>query len=126
MICAAIGDFNRDQFPTIKRAAQVLALTYVYDAMQESTSAAADLAAPDASVFGRAAAAYQSVWASWVALIDAVRGDRSLSKDQRDAAIFALRLRQQIEAKGARRKIILDERQRQRALRALRDSKPRA
>jgi hypothetical protein len=60
---------------------------------------------------GRAGAAYAHEFAKWQAQIDAALTDRSLSSDQRDAAILSLRRRQQIEAVGARRRVLEEEAQ---------------
>ncbi len=55
---------------------------------------------------GRAAAAHKAIFDEWQARIDALTYDRSLTPDQRAAAIVAFRARQQIEANGARKRIM--------------------
>lgn len=69
----------------------------------------------DAAALGRAEAAYKSEFDKWQAQIDAVIADKSLSPDQRVTALAALRAKQQIEASGARKRVIEEERQRARA-----------
>lgn len=62
--------------------------------------------------------AYAHEFSKWQMHIDAAASDRSLSRDQRAAAVAALRIRQQIEAKGAERRVIAEERGQDKALRA--------
>ena len=57
---------------------------------------------------GRAAAVYQAESDKWDAMIEAVANDFGLSREQRAAAIAALRMRQQAAAKGAQQ-LIMDE-----------------
>jgi hypothetical protein len=63
----------------------------------------------DDAANGRAEAAYNHEFGKWQQMIEAVRADRSLSPDQRAAAVFALRIRQRLEAKGARKRVLEDE-----------------
>ena len=65
----------------------------------------------DPIVHGRAQAAYDGVFAEFAAKIDAVKKDKSLTPDQRTAAIMSLRLRQMIAANAARKKIIEEGKQ---------------
>ncbi len=60
---------------------------------------------------GRGAAAYAAELANWQPLIDAAATDPSLSREQRGAAVAALRARQQIAAAAARQRVTEDERQ---------------
>jgi hypothetical protein len=69
----------------------------------------------DAGVDGRAAAAFDWVMARWQAAIDAASVDPAMTPEQRAAAVVALRSRQLLEARAARRKIIEEEKQRMRA-----------
>ena len=81
----------------------------------------------DKSVFGRAQAAFDAEFAKWQMQIDAVSADQSLSPDQRASALLALRTRQGLEANGARKRIIEEEKQRARAAkRAARAHRQRA
>ena len=57
---------------------------------------------------GRAAAVYQAESNKWDAMIEAVANDFGLLREQRFAAIAALRMRQQAAAKGAQQ-LIMDE-----------------
>ena len=77
----------------------------------------AGLTQMDTGALARAGAAYDSVMAIWQARIDAAAADPSLSRDQRAAAMVALRSRQHLEAMAARQRIIEEEMQRVRAAR---------
>ncbi len=59
-------------------------------------------------ILGRASAAYREMFALWEARIDDVRADRSLTPDQRAAAVIAFRLRQRIEARAIRRRVLAE------------------
>jgi hypothetical protein len=69
----------------------------------------------DEAAFGRAEAAFQFEFDKWQRIIDAARSDKGLTRDKRAAAVAALRIRQQIEAAGARRRVLEEETQRLRA-----------
>ena len=71
----------------------------------------------DCAALGRADSAFEAVFAHYESLILDVKKDRGLSQDQRGAALLALKQRQKIEAEGARKRIIDEERQRIAALR---------
>lgn len=70
-----------------------------------------------ATTTSRAALAYQEEAAKWQGLIEAAAKDPALTPDQRAAAVAALRYRQEIAARGARRRIREDERQQEKAAR---------
>jgi hypothetical protein len=76
--------------------------------------------AHDATTNGRAEAVFQEEFAKWQGLIDAAAGDLGLSRDQRAAAVTALRVRQHAAAKAARHRAIEDDRQTERAARRAR------
>ena len=87
------------------------------------------LTSRDPLASGRAQAAFESVFAKYAAEIEAVEKDRSLSPDQRAAAIAALRQRQHHEASMARQRVLEEEQQntkaRRRNYRALLDNPKR-
>ena len=60
---------------------------------------------------GRADAAFDHVMRAFQLQIDAARRDWSLTPAQRAAAIKALKMRQAVEAKGAKKQIVDEERQ---------------
>lgn len=65
----------------------------------------------------RAEAAYKEEFNKWMGLIDAAANDASLSRDQRAAAVAALRLRQEIAAKAVRHRALQEERHKVKAIR---------
>ena len=73
----------------------------------------------------RAQAAFDAVWSRLQGAIDSLRKDRSLSPDQRAAAVCALRERQAMEAGAARKRIMDEERAAARVRRRMRPRKPR-
>ena len=85
---------------------------------------AAHQAIHEAPADGRAEAAYKEEFGKWEGLIDAAANDLGLSRDQRTAAVIALRARQQIAAKGARQRAIEEERQNARARRRQKQCEP--
>ena len=70
--------------------------------------------------FGRADAAYKAEFDRWQSLIDAALKDPSLSPTQRTMVVASLRLRQRLEAVGARRRVIEEEKHRLNAAKRLR------
>jgi hypothetical protein len=68
----------------------------------------------------RADAAYQEEFDKWEGLIEAAAKDMGLSKDQRLGAVAALRLRQQMAAQGARKRVLEEEQAIARAIRRAR------
>jgi hypothetical protein len=70
--------------------------------------------------YGRAAVAYQEEFAKWQGLIDAIATHPGLSPDQRASGVAALRWRQQAEANGARRRVLDEEKQSEKAARQAR------
>ena len=71
----------------------------------------------DAFAAARAATAYKEESGKWDGLIEAAAQDMSLSREQRAAAIAALRLRQQAAANGARRRVMEEEQHKAKAYR---------
>ena len=71
----------------------------------------------DLATHGRAAAIYKEEFDKWELAILEIAKDRSLSPDQRKAAIAALRQRQKYEATTARKRYLETEKQKIRALR---------
>jgi len=67
--------------------------------------------AGETPAYGHGEAAYKEEFDKWSGLIDAAANDLSLSRDQRAAAVAALRARQQIAAKGARQRAMEEEKQ---------------
>jgi len=63
----------------------------------------------DPTAAGRAQAAFDAVWSRHEAGIAEVMKDRSLTAEQRAAAVRALRERQGIEANAARKRIMDEE-----------------
>ena len=100
---------RHDDFARLFRAARV-ARAALRDAARQTTQ-------PDDTMSGRAGAAYQEEAAKWEGLIDAAASDLGLSREQRGSAVAALRVRQQIAAEGARRRVTEEERQNARAAR---------
>ena len=75
---------------------------------------------------GRGAAAYAAELANWQPLIDAAATDPSLSREQRAAAVAALRVRQQIAAAAVRQRVTEEERQTAKAQRRLQSQQLRS
>jgi hypothetical protein len=63
----------------------------------------------DPMAAARASAAFDAAWSRIQAMIDGVIKDPSLTPEQRAAAIYALRQRQSVDARGARQKIMDEE-----------------
>lgn len=59
----------------------------------------------------RACAAFEEVWASFALRLEDVRKDRSLTPDQRAAALRTLREQQKAEASAAERRVMEEEEQ---------------
>jgi hypothetical protein len=73
----------------------------------------------DISASGRAEAAFKSEFSKWQVKIDALLKDKSLSRAQRDGALRQLLSKQQIEANGARRRVLEEEAQERKARRRI-------
>ena len=73
----------------------------------------------------RAQAAFDAVWSRLQGAINDLRKDRSLSPDQRAAAVRALRERQALEAGATRKRIMDEEHAAARVRRRMRPRKPR-
>jgi len=71
----------------------------------------------------RAAAVYQEESEKWEFLIEAVAHNVGLSREQRAAAITALRIRQQAAASGAQQKVMEEEKQKAKAFRRYQQQK---
>ena len=71
----------------------------------------------DLMASARASAAYGSVWEQLQAAIDGVMKDPSLTPEQRAAAVASLRIKQQVEAGEARRRVEQEEKQNEKSFR---------
>lgn len=115
---ARVGDFDRPQFAFVARVARA-AMDVV---TQPDTRAALGM---DPTAAARAQAAFDTVWSRLQVAIDDLTNDRSLSPDQRAAAVRALRERQGMEAGAARKAIMDEERAAARMRRKMRPRTPR-
>lgn len=78
----------------------------------------------DPASAARAAAAFKGEFDRLGREIEAVRHDRSLTDEQRAAAVHTLRQRQKVEAEAARRRVIEEERAAAKARRAMQPKPP--
>ena len=102
MNLARVGDFDRPQHAFNARIVRA--------AMKAATQPAARAALGiDPTATSRVQAAFDAVWSRHEAGIAEVMKDRSLTADQRAAAVRALRERQGIEANAARKQIMDEE-----------------
>jgi hypothetical protein len=83
----------------------------------EASATAAPLAGLAEGATARAAAASQEEADKWQGLIDAAAQDVCLSREQRAAAIAALRMRQQAAAKAAQQRVMEEEQAKAKAFR---------
>jgi hypothetical protein len=118
VMLAQVGDFDRPQHSFVARVVRA--------AMNAATLPAARAALGiDPTAGARAQGAFEAVWSRLQGAIDAAMSDRSLSPDQRAAAIRALRERQTIEANAARKRIMDEERGAARVRRRMRQRPPK-
>ena len=102
MNLARVGDFDRPQHVFNARIVR----TAMKVAAQPAARAALGI---DPTAASRAQAAFDVVWSRHEVGIAEVMKDRSLTADQRAAAVRALRERQGIEANAARKQIMDEE-----------------
>lgn len=115
VMLAQVGDFERPQHSFVARVVRA--------AMNAATQPAA--LGIDPTSAARAQGAFDAVWSRIQGAIDDAMNDRSLSPDQRAAAVRALRERQATEAGAARKRIMDEEHAAARVRRRMRQRPPK-
>lgn len=118
---AQVGDFDRPQHAFVARVVRAA----MNGATQPAAAPAARAIGRDPLTAARAQAAFDAVWSRLQGAIDDTARDVSLTRDQRAAAIRALRERQQKEAGAARKRVMDEERDAAKACRLMQPPEPR-
>lgn len=120
VILAACGDFDRPQHAFVARIVRAA----MNAATQPAAAPAARAIGRDPLTAARAQAAFDTVWSRLQGAIDDAARDVSLPRDQRAAVIRALRERQQQEAAAARKRVMHEGRDADRARRLMQPPEP--
>lgn len=118
VMLAQVGDFERPQHSFVARVVRVAMSAATHPAVRAALGI-------DPTATARAQGAFDAVWNRLQGAIDDAMNDRSLSPDQRAAAVRALRERQATEAGAARTRIMDEERGAARARRLMQPPTPR-